>query len=820
MSKDNKGQALQFLFRITLWLAAATILAGCGGSSGGYSMPPAETITYPSSSLTFVAGTAIAPFVPTATEGLSGFTVTPALPAGLSLSAVNGTISGTPTAASAAATYTVAATAAGVTASTTVSITVNPAAPSSVNYGSAAFSFTANIAARTLTPTAQGGAATSWGISPSLPAGLTFDTSTGAISGTPSAASASASYMVTAQNAGGQTTANLAIEVDASPLLDLGHDSPIAVLRMSGSSVLSVDQSGHWNLWDYTSAAEIASGDLYCSPNCGLLGGGFPHLADMAGNTVVLATASGFELLSATNGQLLSNITASVTWWSVASDGSYLTAGSSTGLLAWSPSGTSLVSLSGNYSTANAFAAPGQIQVAVGPAGQDVIQTVSVPGGASATGTAFSGQFNSWFLDGSRFIATAGTTVTVHSAAGAQVAVLQFASAGQFAGEGNWIWNAGAQLQVYPVASSSSPVPSLTISSYGTAIPSGTTLAVSTGGGIEVIDLSGSTLSETSYNNSAGANLSAYAATSTSQWMFSNGHGVLVDGASLTGTPRYFDYGAVTGIAGSNGSIAVATSSGRVVYFDAGTLAQEGAIPFAGSQVQLSSDGTILAAADDLGGSINIYSLPGGGLTYNWSATGVQEISLSGTGTVLGQVLFAGSAYTQQANPATGGAAIFSNTFAATQLPSAPPVLVSPDGTLIATSASTPATGGNAGTNILKNGTLAAAVTGVPIGWIDNGDLLVNTYVLQALSAYVYGGCSVVSPTGQSTGACALSQQVTAFQPVTSSSVYAINLGSILSVSTGAVSWTSGDSASLTAGAVAGNRIVFVSGADVLAQGY
>jgi Putative Ig domain len=47
-----------------------------------------------------------------------------------------------------------------------------------------------------------------------LAAGLSFNATTGAISGTPSATSAAASYVVTAQNAGGQMPVTLTIEVD------------------------------------------------------------------------------------------------------------------------------------------------------------------------------------------------------------------------------------------------------------------------------------------------------------------------------------------------------------------------------------------------------------------------------------------------------------------------------------------------------------------------------------------------------------------------------------------------------------------------------
>jgi hypothetical protein len=88
----------------------------------------------------------------------------------------------------------------------------------------------------------------------------------------------------------------------------------------------------------------------------------------------------------------------------------------------------------------------------------------------------------------------------------------------------------------------------------------------------------------------------------------------------------------------------------------------------------------------------------------------------------------------------------------------------------------------------------------------------------------VYARCNVYSPSGQSTGSCSL-PQVTAFDAVTSDLIYAVNLGEIVSVSTGNVSWMSADSALQpdsappSIGAVAGTNVIFVSGSTVLAQG-
>lgn len=68
------------------------------------------------------------------------------------------------------------------------------------------------------TPTNSGGAATSYAVAPALPAGLFLNTTTGVISGTPTAVAAQASYTVTASNADGNSGVGLSITVnDVAP---------------------------------------------------------------------------------------------------------------------------------------------------------------------------------------------------------------------------------------------------------------------------------------------------------------------------------------------------------------------------------------------------------------------------------------------------------------------------------------------------------------------------------------------------------------------------------------------------------------------------
>ena len=85
-------------------------------------------------------------------------------------------------------------------------------APSGLSYSPSSQIGTVGTAIAAMNPTVTG-TVTNYSVSPTLPAGLSINASSGVISGTPTAPTASASYTVTAANAGGSTTANVTISV-------------------------------------------------------------------------------------------------------------------------------------------------------------------------------------------------------------------------------------------------------------------------------------------------------------------------------------------------------------------------------------------------------------------------------------------------------------------------------------------------------------------------------------------------------------------------------------------------------------------------------
>src|SRR5690348_16759595 len=136
----------------------------------------------------------------------------------------------------------------------------------------------------------------------------------------------------------------------------------------------------------------------------------------------------------------------------------------------------------GDYSTAVAFAAPSAVRIALGPAGANVIETVSLPAGSSASSPAFQGTFKSWFLDGQGFLSTTSNTVWVYSSSGVQQDIKAFSSApSQLGGQGPWFWDVeppGATLALYKVGSSATPATTYGLSVDSFFVPSGSTIGI------------------------------------------------------------------------------------------------------------------------------------------------------------------------------------------------------------------------------------------------------------------------------------------------------------------------------------------------------
>jgi hypothetical protein len=148
-----------------------------------------------------------------------------ALPSGVTLDPNTGTISGTPTEMGSGGAVIRGYTSSDDFADAEISFTILQAPE--IAYAGSPFTFTATIDAGSNAPTSTGGAIDSYAISPALPAGLSFDTTTGIISGTPTAETATTSFTVTATGPGGegQTTISITVIVLNPPVISY-DDSP------------------------------------------------------------------------------------------------------------------------------------------------------------------------------------------------------------------------------------------------------------------------------------------------------------------------------------------------------------------------------------------------------------------------------------------------------------------------------------------------------------------------------------------------------------------------------------------------------------------
>lgn len=830
-----------------VWLVTALVVAmetGCGSS--GPSAP--ANLAYPVAAIHGTIGQAISPDTPTISGAVNSYSISPNLPAGLAINASSGVISGTPSAASAQASYTVSAQNSAGSTTATLQVTVTVAAPANLSYPQAAIAATAGLPILPDIPVVTG-MQLSFSISPALPAGLSLDAATGRISGSAAGAAAQTAFTVTAQNPGGATTATVNISVMAAPntLLDLGHAQSIQAIRFGSGRVLSVDQPGHWVFWNYTSGAILADGDG--SPSEIVSGTQVFALQqiDMQGTIFVVAIPNGLEIYSTADGHLLSILIypgigvapssgGAVPWWQLASDGSYIAIGSNSGLAIFSPAGQVLASKTGDYSTAQSFSAPGNVLVALGSAGQTVIETISASTGSSTTSPSFSGQFHSWFLDGARFLTNEQNTVWVYSSAGSQQAVVSLPSIENLTGQGNWVWTYAASTPGYPgnIYAIGSETPALTFSGAASsaAVASGNTFAILAygAGQLSVYDLSGSAPSRSDYDDPV-AYLTTYASDSSGHWVVGNQHGALVDGSSLAGTPRYLGYGQAWSIAGSTVNAAVSTASGKILVFDPAAAALDQTIGFSSSKVAVSTDGTLLGAMGndndaqyEADRTLNFYALPAGSVVKSYPYTfqdgqpALFDFSLSGSGGTIAQTIgtFQNALWTwlRKITPLTGSPVIWSDSPVAVgpQPPTpAAPILLSPDGTLADVY-----TGGSANTyatDILKNGALVTAIPGVAVGWIDNNRILVNQY-----SGTQYTGAVIYDATGAK-GATPALPELKSIQAVTSDSVYDPSHNAIYSLTTGQPTWT-GTYPSSGLGAVAGTHVVYESGHKIVMESY
>ena len=273
-----------------------TLAMACGSGGGGGSTPaiqPPTALTYTTATAVYTVGAAITANSPSSSGGaVTSYGVSPALPAGLSLSATSGVISGTPTAIAALSTYTLTASNSAGSTTATLSITVNEVAPAGLTYTTTAATYTVGVPITANSPTSSGGAVSTYSVSPALPAGLSLSTTTGIISGTPTAATASATYTVTATNTGGSATKDLTITVSGVAPANLTYTLTTAAYTKGVAITANSPSSSGGAVVSYSVSPALPTG-LSLSTTTGVMTGTPTAVTASATYTVTATNAGG-----------------------------------------------------------------------------------------------------------------------------------------------------------------------------------------------------------------------------------------------------------------------------------------------------------------------------------------------------------------------------------------------------------------------------------------------------------------------------------------------------------------------------------------------
>jgi hypothetical protein len=173
-----------------------------------------------------------------------------------------------------------------------VTILVHDVAPASLTYtlNPAVYVKGTTIAANA--PSSTGGAVVSYAVSPSLPAGLSLNLTTGVITGTPSAILAQGTWTITATNSGGNTSVGLKLTVnDAPPASVIYTPSTLScTLNLACGPATPASSGGTVVTWSVSPALPAG---LAINAGTGVIGGTPTALATTAAYTITATNTGG-----------------------------------------------------------------------------------------------------------------------------------------------------------------------------------------------------------------------------------------------------------------------------------------------------------------------------------------------------------------------------------------------------------------------------------------------------------------------------------------------------------------------------------------------
>ena len=148
-----------------------------------------------------------------------------------------------------------------------------------------------NNAITTVTNTSTGGAIASYAISPAAPSGLSFSTTTGQLSGTPTSIQSATNYTITATNATGSATQTFTLTVTtAAPVFSLSStaETRVATTAITGYTITSTGAP----ITSYSLVGSLVAGLSFSTAN-GRITGTPTETRTATTYTVIGASASG-----------------------------------------------------------------------------------------------------------------------------------------------------------------------------------------------------------------------------------------------------------------------------------------------------------------------------------------------------------------------------------------------------------------------------------------------------------------------------------------------------------------------------------------------
>ena len=251
--------------------------------------PPTE-LSYSTGTLNLTVGNPMPTLTPSIKGVVSVYSISPNLPAGLSLNPISGVLSGTPVVSISSTKYNIKASNSAGSVPFEIYLSVTLLKPSNFSYQSTSYNFVVGNLITTISPSING-TIESYSISPTtLDNGLVFSSSSGIISGTPNLAQSSKEYTLTASNSGGSVTFKLSIVILPIAPSNLSYQSNSITVKL-GTPLSPLIPSINGDATTYSISPTFNNG-LNINATTGIISG-TPTFTQSIKNYIITASNSG-----------------------------------------------------------------------------------------------------------------------------------------------------------------------------------------------------------------------------------------------------------------------------------------------------------------------------------------------------------------------------------------------------------------------------------------------------------------------------------------------------------------------------------------------